>query len=101
MGDKLFIYLLLNIIHKILFIYKSCAWKKILANHHKIVIQFYKSQKKKFKLMYIFGRKIYLMVYVIESTLRMNLIFFPFGKISIKYERLKLMFVQCLQSNVG
>jgi hypothetical protein len=49
--------------------------------------------------MYIFGRKIYIVVYVIENTLRINLI--PFGKISIKYEILKLMFVQCLKANMG
>ncbi len=40
-------------------------------------------------------------MYVIESTLGINLIFFPFGKISIKYEILKLVFMQCLKSNMG
>jgi hypothetical protein len=51
--------------------------------------------------MYIFGRSIYLIVYVIENTLRINFFFFPFGEISIKYEILKLMFVQCLKLSMG
>jgi hypothetical protein len=50
-------------------------------------------RKTLFKLMNIFGRKIHLIVYVIESTLKINLIIFPFGQISIKYEILELMFV--------
>jgi hypothetical protein len=51
--------------------------------------------------MYIFGRKIYLIMYVIESTFKNELKTLPFGKISIKYEGLKLMFVQCLNSSIG
>jgi hypothetical protein len=51
-----------------------------LMNHHRNVIQFNKIQKTLFKLMYIFGRKIYLIVYVIESILRIKFKFFSFGK---------------------
>jgi hypothetical protein len=51
-----------------------------LMNHHWNVIQFLKIQKKLFKLMYIFGRKIYLIMYVIESILRKNFNFFHLDK---------------------
>jgi hypothetical protein len=44
---------------------------------------------------------IYLIIYVIESTLNINFNFFPFGQISIKYEILKLVFVQSLKSSMG
>jgi hypothetical protein len=40
--------------------------------------------------MYIFARKTYFIVYVIENTLRINFILFPFGQISIKYENIEI-----------
>jgi hypothetical protein len=70
-------------------------------NHHWIVTQIDKIQKKIIVIDVHVWKKIYLIMYVIESYLRINSIFFPFGQISIIYEILKLMFVQCLQSSMG
>jgi hypothetical protein len=79
--DKLFIYLLLNISHKIFSFINHVLEKNNPTNHHQNVIQFNKIQKKKkFKLMYIFGRKIYLIIYVIESTLIINFKIFNLDK---------------------
>ncbi len=55
-------------------------------NHHQNVIQFLKIQKK---------------IIQINVYFKNQLNFFPFRKISIKYEILKLMFVQCLKSSMG
>jgi hypothetical protein len=46
--------------------------KKNSTNHHQNVIQFNKIKKTFIQIVYIFGRKIYLIVYVIESTLRIK-----------------------------
>jgi hypothetical protein len=73
MGDKLFIYLLLIINHKIFFIYKSCAWKNILANHHQNVIKFNKIQKTFIQINVHFWKN--LPVYVIESIFKINFFF--------------------------
>jgi hypothetical protein len=40
-------------------------------------------------------------MYVIKKYFKNKLKIFPFGQISIKYEILKLIFVQCLKSNMG
>ncbi len=102
MGDKLFIYLLSNIGCKIFFIYKSCAWKQIPTNHHQNVIQINKIQKKIIQSILHFWKKNMInhvrdWKYLIKNQLK----FFPFRKISMKYERLKLMFVHCLKSSIG
>ncbi len=101
MGDKLFIYLLLNIRCKIFFTYKSCAWKTILPNHHQNVIQFNKIEKTFIQINVHFWKKKIFIHVCPWKYFKNQLKIFPFGKISIKYEILKLMFVQCLNSNIG
>jgi hypothetical protein len=48
-------------------------------NHHRIVIQFLNIQKKKLIDVHVW-KKIYLIMYVIESSLRINLFFFHLEK---------------------
>jgi hypothetical protein len=67
----------------------------------KMLFNLTKFRKNLFKVMYIYGRKNIFVMYFIESTLKINLIFFPFAQISMKYEILKLMFMQCLKSSMG
>jgi hypothetical protein len=71
--------------------------KTILANHHQNVFKLTKFRKKLFKLMYICGKIIYIIMNVIQNTLRINLKF----SISKNINILKLMFVQCLKSSMG
>jgi hypothetical protein len=49
-------------------------------NDHWNVIEFNKIQKTFIQIIYIFGRKAYLIVYVIESTLRINFKVFHLDK---------------------
>jgi hypothetical protein len=50
--------------------------------------------------MYIFGSKIYLIMYIIEIILKINF-YFSIWRKPIRDEILKLMFVQCLKSSMG
>jgi hypothetical protein len=75
--------------------------KKIATNHHWNVIQFNKIQKMFIQINVHFW-KIYIFNHVCHwKYFKNQLKFFPFGQISIKYEILKLMFVQCLNSSMG
>jgi len=93
--------LLLNISHNIFFIYKSCAWKTIPANHHQNVIQLNKIQKNIIQINVHVGKKIKFNCVCNWNYLKNQLKKIPFRKISIKYEILKLMFMQYLKSSMG
>jgi hypothetical protein len=56
-GDKLSIYLLLNISHKIFLFVNHVLEKKIPTNHHWNVIQFNKIQKKIIQIKVNFWKK--------------------------------------------
>jgi len=69
-GDKLFIYLLLNIGQKNSFI--NHVLEKKISNHHQNVIQFLKIQKFFIQINVHFWKKNTFNMYGIESTLRIN-----------------------------
>jgi len=85
--------LLLNISRKKNFIYKSCARKKIPMNHHWNVIQFEKNQKIFIQINVYFWKKNIFNCVCHWDYFKNQFLKFPFGKITIKYEILKLMFM--------
>jgi hypothetical protein len=74
---------------------------EIPENHHQNVIQFNKIQKKIIQINIHFWKKNIFNCVFHWKYFKNQLKKFQFGKISIKYEILKLMFVQCLESSMG
>jgi len=75
--------------------------KKDPSNHHWNVIEFNKIQKTFIQINVYFWKKYIFNHVCYWKYFKNQFNFFPFGQISIKYEILKLMFVQCLKPTMG
>jgi hypothetical protein len=99
--DKLFIHLYYILVEKYFSFINHVLECFFPMNHHQNVIQFNKIHKSLFQINVHFWGK-YIFNCVCDLNYYKNQIyFFPFGQISIKYEILKLVFMQYSKSSIG